>query len=143
MRVRLVGKPKEPPRQYHLDLLDGMDRICFPRDDPYPKRGSYWWIVWDAREPVGFAGLRVLRKENAGFLCRVGVLQRAIGRGIQRRLISVRERMAKRLGLQHLITYTGPGSHASAVNLLRCGYEIYTPSWCWGVRGAIYFRKDL
>ncbi len=78
-----------------------------------------------------------------GYLRRTGVLRQYRGQGVQRALIACRDREAKRLGIKENVTYTAKDNFASANNLIRCGYELYTPQCEYGLKGALYFCKTI
>ena len=123
-----------------------LDEICFPSDDRVKIEDSMWWLVWCGKEAVGYAGLRVCQNEHnrgVGFLCRVGVIDRHRGRGLQKRLIYAREATAKVVGLTELVTYCVPWNCASINSLVSCGYRFYRPETKWGGAGAVYLRKKL
>lgn len=123
-----------------------LDEICFPHDDRVNVVDSLWWIVWRGQEAVAYAGLRPCQAEqNAGlgFLCRVGVVPDHRGRGLQKRLIRVREAAAKAIGLKELVSYCVPWNCASLNSLVACGYRFYRPATKWGGAGAVYLRKKL
>ena len=128
-------------------LIRSLDNRCFPSDDPYPPEGAIWWLVTCGEFPVGFAGLKVLPNEpTVGFLCRAGVLYSYRGNKLQQKLLKVREKMAIKLGLKQLITYTSSVNYASISSLIKQGYKFYSPENPWaGKEGkdAFYFIKDL
>lgn len=142
-RVRLVAKPGDISASTRA-ALNALDGRLFPEDELYPKDGCYWWLALDGDEPVGFAGLRPLVGHDKGtaFLCRAGVLPRAAGAGLQRRLIRVRLRHARAVGMRSVITYTSRYNFRSVVNLIRAGMRLYLPKYAWGVSGAWYFVAD-
>jgi GNAT superfamily N-acetyltransferase len=120
--------------------------VCFPEDYRVSLDDSLWWLVWRGKEAVGYAGLRPCKEPfnaGVGFLCRVGVLHRHRGRGLQKRLIAVREAAARRLGLNELVTYCVPWNCPSINSLVSCGYKFYRPETKWGGAGSVYLRKVL
>lgn len=123
-----------------------LDEICFPHDDRVNVIDSLWWIVWQGEEAVAYAGLRPCQVEHnagLGFLCRVGVVPEHRGRGLQKRLIRVREAAAKAIGLEELVSYCVPWNCASLNSLVACGYKFYRPATKWGGAGAVYLHKKL
>ena len=123
-----------------------MDAACFPADTRIAVAGSLWWVVRHRGRPVGYGGLHVCQDpDNAGlgFLCRVGVLDKHRGHGLQSRLIRARETAARRLGLRWLVTYCVPWNEPSVNSLIKCGYRLYRPASRWGGGGAVYLRKKL
>lgn len=125
------------------NLIHKLDRRFFPADDPVQLTGTTWWIVEDAQGVAGFAGMRPLKGESTGFLSRVGVSPRLRGKGVQRRLIRLREAQARREGLRWIITYTAPDNWPSIANLLKSGYQVYDPAWRWVGSDAVYFIKKI
>lgn len=112
-------------------------------DDPLTTDQGWWWIAYHLDQPVGFCGLRRSAQwADTGYLCRAGVLKQFRGKGLQKRLIRVRERHAKRLKLNWLITdtYNNP---QSANSIISCGFKMFTPSKPWGADETCYWRKKL
>lgn len=126
-------------------LIYGLDRAIFPHDLKVGYEDAYWWVAFDSEDaPVGYAGLRPsLQKEQAGYLCRVGVLPHARGNGLQKRFIRVRERFARKGGMIELRTDTAPFNIASMRSLIKTGYLPFMPEEEWGVDNAVYWRKVL
>lgn len=123
-----------------------LDEICFPTDERINPADSLWWIVWSGKKPVAYAGLRPCQNaQNKGlaFLCRAGVVPDHRGRGLQKRLIRVREGAARRLGIAELVTYCVPWNCASINSLVACGYRFYLPAEKWGGASAVYLHKRL
>ena len=95
---------------------------------------SHCWIArTESGEIAGFAVLQVVDGGRSAFLSRVGVLRAYRGQGLQKRFIRVRERKAKQLGCEYLITYTDRENLASSNSLIACGYKLYTPERVWGL----------
>ena len=65
------------------------------------------------------------------------------GKGLQKRLIDVRTRAAKRHFCYTVITYTTPDNYASANNLIRRGFKMYDPEYQYGGSTMLYFIKDV
>jgi GNAT superfamily N-acetyltransferase len=139
-------------KSYRIALADlpvavlALDEICFPHDDRITTADSLWWIVWHGKQPVGYAGLRLCQaKQNLGlaFLCRVGVIPAHRGRGLQKRLIHARDRAARQLAVNEIVTYCVPWNCPSVNSLIACGYKFYRPGTKWGGAGAVYLRKAL
>jgi len=123
-----------------------LDEICFPDDDRVRIEDTLWWVVLCGKEAVAYGGLRPCQNEcnkGVGFLCRVGVVPKHRGKGLQKRLIYVRERAAKAAGLDEVVTYCVPWNCASLNSLIACGYKFYRPATKWGGSGSIYLRKRL
>lgn len=135
-------RPVDPTDEDIRDQLNRLDKELFPHDFLAQKTG-YWWIVYHGKKPVAFAGVRQSHQwETAGYLCRVGVTEDHRGRGLQKRLLRVREAKARRLGWHYLVTDT-QDNPASANSLISCGYKMYSPQKPWANEGACYWRKKL
>lgn len=123
-----------------------LDEICFPADDRVAVPGSLWWVAWEGKEPVAFAGLRLCalpENRGLGFLCRAGVIPAYRGRGLQKKLIRVREAAARQLGMNELVTYCICSNAPSMNSLVACGYRFYSPATKYGGPGAVYLRRKL
>lgn len=123
-----------------------LDEICFPADDRVAVPGSLWWVAWEGKEPVAYAGLRLCsmpENRGLGFLCRAGVIPAYRGRGLQKKLIRVREAEARQLGLGELVTYCMGSNSPSLNSLVTCGYRFYSPATKYGGPGAVYLRRKL
>lgn len=125
-------------------LLLRMQRECLPGDVPLPPSTGYWWIAYtDTGVPAAFCSLKAsVRWEQTGYLSRAGVLPGHRGKGLQKRLIRVRIRWAKRIGWQWLLSDTSDNP-ASANSLIACGFRLYEPRDPYGLRTSIYWRKRL
>lgn len=135
---------------YREDILDIHDLTFFdPRVRPDLPRG-YWWLVWDADvprlyqpQPIAFCGLtEALATPHTGYLKRAGVLKDYRGQGLQRKLITVRERKARKLGLKTMLTDT-TDNPPSSNSLIKAGYKIFEPAYRWAFPHSIYWKKDL
>lgn len=107
---------------------------------------GYWWLVYEGdtrTNPMAFCGLtHAVATPGAGYLKRAGVLKAFRGQGLQRRLITVREKKARRLGLDTMLTDT-TDNPPSANSLIRAGYRIFEPHYRWAFSYSIYWKKDL
>ena len=127
----------------YLNILNELDDKIFPDDDRAKKQGSYWWIAFNKnKEPIGFGGLRIFFGKIATFT-RAGVLKEYRGKGIHKRLIRVREKMARKLGIQKIVTYVAKFNLDSANNLIKDGFQLYKPSYEYGLKNAFYLIKEL
>lgn len=120
-----------------------LHKKCFPADDVLEPTHGYWWVVKLDKTLVGFAAMRLsTRWCDTGYLWRAGVHPLHRGRGLQRRLILVRERLARKLGWNYLISDTNANPQ-SANNLIRAGYTMYDPTWPYGQDSTCYWKKQL
>jgi len=124
-------------------LLHWLQLETLSGDTPLTTNVGWWWILYQDDRPIGFCSLRRSAQwGDTGYLCRAGILSKYRGKGLQKRLIRVRERQAKRLKLNWLITdtYNNP---ASANSIIACGFKMFTPSKPWGADETCYWRKKL
>lgn len=140
---------KQPYRIALADLpvaVLALDEICFPHDDRITTADSLWWIVWQDKTPVAYAGMRLCKDpRNLGlaFLNRAGVVPGHRGRGLQKRLIRARVAAARRLAVNELVTYVMIYNVASINSLVNCGFRFYVPATKWGGTTAVYLCKAL
>jgi GNAT superfamily N-acetyltransferase len=144
MGLKILPVPNTPEGRHDAaPLLLDLQLTILPADKPAATSVGCWWVVYDGDKPVGFAGMyRSRRWGDAGYLCRSGILPAYRGRGLQKRLIRVRERKARKAGMTWLIsdTYENP---PSANSLISCGYKTYQPVAPWAGDGTTYWRKKL
>ncbi len=122
-----------------------MHKECFPQLPLYRELHGDWWIAYDP-EPVAFCGLHAsVRTEGAGYLCRGGVLPKARGKGLQKRMIKLRERAAKAKGWTVLLSDTDPLNAYSMNNLINCGFRAFRPKVLWATNHDVwcYWRKAI
>lgn len=112
-------------------------------DARHAPNDALWWRAHDSCDTYAFAGLAPYYRPHCAFLCLSGVHPASRGRGLQRRLIRVRERYARRHGFPRAVTYTSSDNVHSANNLIECGYRLYEPPYYWGLRHGLYFQKGL
>lgn len=137
---------------YRVAMVDGeaqaaaltaLHTLCLPYDDLPDFTFGEWWLAFNDAGPVGFAGYQPARTEQgAVYLARAGVLSGHRGHGLQRRLIDVRLRAARRAGYATAITTTYDNPPSSN-NLIRCGFRMYAPEAPWGAAGTCYWRRAL
>lgn len=128
-----------------LDLLRVLHVESFGDTAPVPKFSYGWWYVGreERGEPVAFCGVvESTIGPGVGYLKRAGVIGSHRGRGLQRRMLLIRERRARRAGLSTVITDT-TDNVPSANNLIRAGYRLFEPEVKWSFDHSLYWRKDL
>ncbi len=128
------------------ELIKRLDTKLFgeeKKDEAH--EASVWFIAQVGGRIAGFAGISAIKESGRthGFLERAGVLKEFRGLGLQRLLIRAREREAKRLGLWALFTYTADWNYHSSNNLIRCGFQLYDPYHRYGIKNALYWKKEL
>lgn len=137
-RIRAVDRQSAADKA----LLEWLQLEILPSDTPADTGVGYWWLLFEGANPAGFCGLHPTEESAGGHLCRGGVLPSYRGHRLQRRLIAVRERKARRMGLSHLVsdTYDNP---ASSNNLIASGYRMFAPAEPWGAEGTCYWKKKI
>lgn len=132
-------------RTTNTKLIKKLDKTIFPDDNPVEiSKGIYWWIAIDtsSNTPVAYAGSyhMISYAIKKSVLHRAGVLSKYRGHGLQRRLIKVRERFAKKEKCKEIVTYTSYDNIHSSNNLIKCGFVLYKPQYPW-VWGAVNYWK--
>lgn len=130
------------------ETLDLLHDLCFMNAAlRVPYDYGYWWLAYHDKEPIGFAGITPSSiGPGVGYLKRVGVLAEHRGKGLQKRLLKVRERKARALGWHSVITDT-TDNVPSANNLIAAGYKLFDPELAqacrWAFKSSLYWRKSL
>ena len=138
-RIRKVDTDDEDVAELIMDL----HKATFPGIASPDLTVGCWWVASDGIGPVGFAGLTPSTAgPRIGYLKRAGVLPQHTGKGLQRRFIRVREASAKQHGWTLLLTDT-TDNPASANNLARCGFKMFTPADPWAFKNSLYWMKRL
>lgn len=143
MRSSAKVRIKKIDPQKYVPSLKRMQKICLPADSPYPITTGDWWIAFVGAEFAGFACLAPSDTwRNCGYLARAGVMPKFRGKGIQKKLIKVRLRRAKRLGWETLFSDT-LDNPPSSNSLIACGFRLFNPRVKWANKHSLYFRKKL
>jgi GNAT superfamily N-acetyltransferase len=126
------------------DALTELHRLTFFSSASVPPFDwGHWWLAYREGTPVAFAGVvPSTHVRNAGYFCRVGVLQRHWGHRLQLRLMRAMEARARRNSWSYVVSDT-TGNVVSANNLIRAGYRMYWPSSPWAFPDTLYWRKTL
>jgi GNAT superfamily N-acetyltransferase len=132
-------------RTTDLETVRRLDAELIGTDVAPPSADHTWWLCMVDGKVAGYCGMSVFKDEKGlcAFLSRSGVLREFRGRGLQKRMIRVREAEARRRCCVYALTYTARSNLASANNLIRCGYSLYEAAYPWGVKGALYFTKRV
>lgn len=139
----VVVRQVQPTVESTAALLHRLQRKILPMDEPAPTEKGWWWLAVKDGHPVGFANLcKSSQWGDAGYLARSGVLGSARGKGLQKRMIRVRESKARALGLRWLVTDTNCNP-ASANSLITCGFKMFDPTNPWADKMACYWKKEL
>lgn len=126
------------------DTLLDLHRVTFFASAPVPEFDyGHWWLAFQGRIPVAFAGLvPSTHAENAGYFCRVGVLQQHWGRALQLRLMRATEARARANGWCSIVSDT-TDNVVSANNFIKAGYRLYRPRCPWAWPHTLYWRKFI
>tara|TARA_R100001510_G_C7637284_1_gene195241 strand:+ start:580 stop:1017 length:438 start_codon:yes stop_codon:yes gene_type:complete len=126
-----------------------MQNICLPEDEPIEptectkEDKNWWWIGTEGYKPVCFANLKQsFQWLDTVYLARSGVLPKWRGQGLQKKMITIREKFAKKLGYNWVITDT-TDNLPSSNSLISKGYKMFYPSNPWGNSNSLYWRKKL
>jgi len=121
--------------------VQAMHLLIFPEDEWTPS-DAHWLIRDELGEAVGFCSARYLQGEDTVFFSRAGLLPRARGNRLQRRMIQVRENWARRIGALSIVTYVIHGNHSSLANLMKANYRLYIPARKWA-GDVLYLQKEI
>lgn len=130
-----------------LEIIFSLDLLVFGWADGAmgsiaDLKGSEWWIVWDENmDPVGYCGVVIY--DDFAIHKRCGVIRRARGHGLQRKMLRTRENYARKQGCVCINTYVQVQNVVSANNLIKAGYKAYNPEWRWGGDDYLYVTKKL
>lgn len=123
-------------------LIKKLHKKIFPTDVFHDSESVDWVVFNNAGQPVGFCMLSEENQET-GYMARAGILPRYQGKGLHRRMIITRERMARKMNFSFMITYTKLHNIQSSVNLERLGYRLYIPQKQYADKDCLYWRKVL
>ncbi len=130
-------------RESNEKTLREVEAKCFHKDETVDlTKYTTWWIAYLDGEPVGFATVEEFQ-DKIVFLSRAGVVEKARGMGIQKKLIAARERFARSRGKNWAITYTILNNVQSINSLISLGYKTYRPMQMWVGKDVLYWRKKL
>ena len=124
-------------------LLRLLQKTCLPHDSPYLNKRAWYWVGFWNGTPVCFCVLAPsVRWADCVYLARAGVVPEFQGKGLQKRMITIREKWARKQGFVWAVTDTSENP-ASANSLISRGYRMYEPTVAWGLSRALYWRKRL
>jgi GNAT superfamily N-acetyltransferase len=105
--------------------------------------GGGWVIPWTTTKRWPLASWNPPSSGcDTAYLSRAGVLPAWRGQGLQRRLIALRERLARRQGFVWMISDT-TDNVPSSNNLIKAGYKLIEPSAPWANSESLYWSKKL
>jgi GNAT superfamily N-acetyltransferase len=125
------------------DQLIRLQKACLPDDEPADPNEGQWWLGYSGGQPIAFCQLKAsTRWLDTAYLARSGVLYLWRGKGLQKRMIRIREREARRLNYTWMVSDTTENP-PSANSLARTGYQMFDPATPWGNETSLYWRKRL
>lgn len=132
-------------RTHDMELIDYLHKLIFPSDELYKTENkAYYWIVYDQdlKIPAGFCiGTDI--GDNTMFLARAGLLDFACGNGLHKRMMRVLEKLARKIGIKTILTYTVLSNIRSSHNLQKYKYMLYAPEYNYVGNNCLYWRKEL
>jgi GNAT superfamily N-acetyltransferase len=127
----------------NVKLLKAVQKTCLPYDATYTNKKAWYWLGYHLQTPVAFCILAPsLQWKDCVYLARAGVIKEFRGQGLQKKMIQIRERWARKQGYEWAVTDTTENP-ASSNSLISTGYRLYEPSAPWGLAKALYWRKKL
>lgn len=146
MQVRFIGSGNQLT-EHNIQRLNILQELVFGEVYISPfAENEFWWLAFDDEGLAGFSCLTIYDHDDntkSAFTSLSGVIHRARGQGIQKRMLKRREKFASQRGCYRLISYTSRCNIISANNLIKAGYLLYTPEYDWGIENAFYFQKML
>jgi hypothetical protein len=124
------------------DVLTDLHRSTFLHAAPVPEfENGHWWLAFREAEPVAFAGVvPSTHVSNAGYFCRVGVLEKHFGHRLQLRMMRALGARARQNGWSSIVSDT-TDNLPSANNFIRAGYCLFRPRHPWAWPSTLYWRK--
>jgi ribosomal protein S18 acetylase RimI-like enzyme len=124
-----------------------LHKLCLPADTTADwKSADFFAGFYDEKKLIAFA----IAKKSAGYsqamyLSRCCVHPNYRGKGLQKRLIHLREVWALHNSMVYSITDTSNDNVASMNALIACGYRPYWPELVhpWALPNSVYWRKTL
>lgn len=144
-RTKLVYRPGDDNDDV-IAQVKKFDSKFFAGCVTEPYEATFWWYVIDTEDNdkiIGYAGMRYLDDERFGYFSRAGILERHRGKGLHKRLIVERIKMARRLNGEGVITYVAPHNNASMNALISRGFRLYTPQRAWAGPEFLYLRLEF
>lgn len=108
------------------------------------SRNIYGWLAYanDDLQPVGFCTATDLG-HGILFLSRCGVRRSYRGLRLQRKFIQTRLRFARKKGYKKVITYVQKKNYPSLCNLIKCGFLLYEPEYCYAGDDFLYLIYEI
>lgn len=144
LKVFSFGEVKN--RKYYLKLQE------IERKNPnwleYPdefKSNREWWVIIHKEDIIAYCGHAYVQHTPTNhyvYFTRAWVKREYRGKGLQKKLINLRLRSAKKL-TNSVITYTMIDNYASINSLISCGFRLYCPEYQYIDGDVLYFIKHI
>lgn len=129
----------------HADLIRLFNSLepSFPELTDNHLRTGFWWIVYFAKKPIGFAGMVPMIPFKGVMYMKRAYIEPGDhrGQGLQWRLLWEREQRCRQLNYHQVVSECAGDNEWSAANFLKARYEQVFPEQPWGTPGSIYFSK--
>jgi len=100
-----------------------------------------WWVLLNNRETI-IAYCGSIYASDICIFIRAWVKRTNRGKGLQKKLIDIRLRAAKK-NSSVAITYTVKENCPSINNLISKGFKIYIPEYTYGGKEMLYWKKTI
>ncbi len=124
------------------ERVQELDRKVFFGCNNEFHQNREWWAILNKRgQIVAYCGS--IYANNICIFIRAWVKKTNRGKGLQKKLIDIRLRAAKRSACHTAITYTIKENCASINNLVSKGFRIYIPEYAYGGKEMLYWKKPI
>lgn len=138
-----VREVNGPARSDDINAFNALFPDQFQALKPRHLAKGFWWLVYCEGRLVGFAGLVPFDPfPRVGYLKRAAVLPECRGKGLQRRLMDVREAKARAdTDWTHLVSECSSTNVSSANNFIRAGFVLCEPERPWEKDTLFWIKK--
>lgn len=124
------------------EVVQLMDKNIFAGCNNEFKENREWWVMLDNMSRiVAYCGS--IYTEGICIFVRAWVKKSYRGKGIQKKLISIRTKAAKDKSCYVVITYTTKDNYPSVNNLIAKGFKYYFPEYAYGGKEMLYWSKQV
>lgn len=125
-----------------IESVKKIHSMCLPQDEWYEHEKNIYWLGSHNGKSICF-GMATEYGRGILFLSRCGVITSYRGRGIHKKLISIRLAHARKAGIRTVITYTEMENYASSNNLIHYGFKLYDPECAYVGEGFLYWMLQI
>jgi GNAT superfamily N-acetyltransferase len=104
--------------------------------------GILWFLVYNKNKLCGYGGIQLNFYNRAIYLGPTYIFKKHRGKGLQSKLLKVRERWAKKYGFTTLTTCAYPDNKYSIANILKAGFQEATRI-VRGDKTEIWYEKKI